>query len=158
MVWGQKLVLVYRQEHKPCLFIICPLPSTPPPRPIHSSWLTCSSLPPIQSPPPPSVHLHSFPVKQKSLPCIPNRKPLKGTVLWDRFQKFWQKFTELGLTKGRGWFLNFLWALKVVTNEKWGGLGSWQVFEDGFGPWRSMFVYFLMLPSSFLRSISVSCL
>jgi hypothetical protein len=24
------------------------------------------------------------------------------------------------------------------------------VFEDGFGPWRSMSVYFLMLPSSFL--------
>jgi hypothetical protein len=32
----------------------------------------------------------------------------KGTVSWDRFQNFWQKFTELGLTKGRGWFLNFL--------------------------------------------------
>ncbi len=30
---------------------------------------------------------------------------LKGTVSWDRFQKFWQKFTALGLTKGRGWFL-----------------------------------------------------
>jgi len=31
----------------------------------------------------------------------------KGTVSWDRFQKFQQKYTELGLTKGRGWFLNF---------------------------------------------------
>ncbi len=31
----------------------------------------------------------------------------KGTVSWDRFQKFWQKFTEPGLTKGRSWFLNF---------------------------------------------------
>ncbi len=29
---------------------------------------------------------------------------LKGTVSWDRFQKFWQQFTALGLTKGRGWF------------------------------------------------------
>jgi len=49
-------------------------------------------------------------------------------------------------------------ALKVVTNEKRGESRSWQVFEDGTGPWRSMSVYFLMLPSSFLRSISVSCL
>ncbi len=32
----------------------------------------------------------------------------KGNVSWDRFQKFWQKCTELGLTKGRGWFLKFL--------------------------------------------------
>ncbi len=32
---------------------------------------------------------------------------LKGTVSWDRFQKFSQKFTEPGLTKGRTWFLNF---------------------------------------------------
>jgi hypothetical protein len=48
--------------------------------------------------------------------------------------------------------------LKVVTNEKRGGSGSWLVFGDGFGPWRSMSVYFLMLPSSFLGSISVSFL
>ncbi len=27
----------------------------------------------------------------------------KGTVSWDRYKKNWQKFTELGLTKGRGW-------------------------------------------------------
>jgi hypothetical protein len=27
---------------------------------------------------------------------------------------------------------------KVVTNEKLGGSGSWLVFEDDFGPWRSM--------------------
>ncbi len=49
-------------------------------------------------------------------------------------------------------------CLKVVTNEKWKGSGSWLVFEDGFGLWRSMSVYFLMLPSSFLGSISVSFL
>ncbi len=29
---------------------------------------------------------------------------LKAVVSWDRFQKFWQKFTELGLCKGRSWF------------------------------------------------------
>jgi hypothetical protein len=29
---------------------------------------------------------------------------IKGTVSWDRLKKFWQKITELGLTKGRGWF------------------------------------------------------
>ncbi len=28
----------------------------------------------------------------------------KGTVLWDKFQKVLQKFTEIGLTEGRGWF------------------------------------------------------
>jgi hypothetical protein len=48
--------------------------------------------------------------------------------------------------------------LKVVGNEKGGGSGGWLLFEDGFRLWRSMSVYFLMLPSSFLRSISVSCL
>jgi hypothetical protein len=32
---------------------------------------------------------------------------LKGTVSWDRFQKCWRKVTDLGLNKGRGWFLNF---------------------------------------------------
>jgi hypothetical protein len=48
------------------------------------------------------------------------RKYLKGTVSWGRFQKYWQKFTELGLTKGRGWFLNFLGApmiLKGLSHE-----------------------------------------
>ncbi len=34
----------------------------------------------------------------------------KGTVSWERFQKFLQKFTETGLTKGPSWFLNFLGA------------------------------------------------
>jgi hypothetical protein len=33
--------------------------------------------------------------------------------------------------------------LKVVTNEKRGRSRSWQVFEYGTGPWRSMSVYFL---------------
>jgi hypothetical protein len=40
--------------------------------------------------------------------------------------------------------------LKVVTNEKWGGSESWQVFEGGTGPWRSMSVYFSMQSSYFL--------
>ncbi len=31
----------------------------------------------------------------------------KGTVSWDRFQKCWWKWTDLGLFKGRGWFFNF---------------------------------------------------
>ncbi len=38
----------------------------------------------------------------------------KGTVSWDRFQKFWQKFTEPGLTKVRSWFLNFLGAPMIL--------------------------------------------
>jgi hypothetical protein len=39
---------------------------------------------------------------------------LKGTVSSDRFQKFWKQFTELDLTKGRGWFLNFLGAPVIL--------------------------------------------
>ncbi len=41
-------------------------------------------------------------------------KLLKGTVTWDRFQKFWQKFTEFCLTKGRSLFLNFLRASMIL--------------------------------------------
>jgi hypothetical protein len=33
-------------------------------------------------------------------------------------------------------------CFKVVINEKRRGSGSWQVFEDGTRPWRSMSVYF----------------
>ncbi len=44
---------------------------------------------------------------------------LKGTVSWDRLQKFWQKFTELDLTMGRGWFLNFLWASMILKCKKY---------------------------------------
>jgi hypothetical protein len=43
------------------------------------------------------------------------------------------------------------YPLKVVGNEKGGGSGGWLLFEDGFRPWRSMSVYFLMLPSYFLE-------
>jgi hypothetical protein len=49
-------------------------------------------------------------------------------------------------------------GLKVVGNEKGGGTGGWLLFKDGSGPWRSMSVCLLMLPSSLLQSISVSCL
>jgi hypothetical protein len=48
--------------------------------------------------------------------------------------------------------------LKVVGNEKGGGLGGWLLFEDSFGPWRSMSVCFLTLLSSFLQRISIICL
>ncbi len=43
----------------------------------------------------------------------------KGTVSWDRFQNFWQKFTELGLTKGHGWFLNFLEPPMILKRKKY---------------------------------------
>ncbi len=48
--------------------------------------------------------------------------------------------------------------LKVVGNEKGGGSGGWLLFEDAFGPWQLMSVYFLILPSSSPQRISVSCL
>ena len=41
----------------------------------------------------------------------------KGTVSWDRFQRFWQKFRELNLTMGRGWFLNFWWVSEKLKNQ-----------------------------------------
>ncbi len=38
--------------------------------------------------------------------------------------------------------LTKLHDLTVVGNEKGGGSGGWLLFEDVFGPWRSMSVYF----------------
>jgi hypothetical protein len=38
----------------------------------------------------------------------------RGTVSCDRFQKFGQKFTELGVTEGCGLFLNFLRASIIL--------------------------------------------
>jgi hypothetical protein len=35
------------------------------------------------------------------------------------FKNFEQKFTELGLTKGRGWFLNFLRAPMILKRKKY---------------------------------------
>ncbi len=55
-------------------------------------------------------------------------------------------------------FFGWTISLKVVENEKGGGSGGWLLLEDAFGPWRSMSVYFLILPSSFPQRISVSCL
>ncbi len=43
----------------------------------------------------------------------------KGTVSWDRFQNFWQKFTKLGRTKGRGGFLNILEAPMILKRKKY---------------------------------------
>ncbi len=36
------------------------------------------------------------------------------------------------------------------------GLRGWQMFIDGFGPWRSISVCFLMLSTSFFQRVSVS--
>ncbi len=48
-------------------------------------------------------------VQRSSRTEIRKRK-IKGTVLWDKFQILCHFFTEIGLTKGRGWFLNFCWG------------------------------------------------
>jgi hypothetical protein len=61
------------------------------------------------------------------------------------------KYLNLLLPFGTG-------LLKVVGNEKIGGSGVWLLLEYGTGPWRSMSVYIFMKLSSFLQSISVSCL
>ncbi len=64
-----------------------------------------------------SLHYHvcNPPLCMYLDPCMwSHRKILqmsKGTVSWDRLKKLWQKFTELGLNKGRGWFFNFLGGL-----------------------------------------------
>ncbi len=44
--------------------------------------------------------------------CVPAHEEIKGTVSWDRLQIFWQKLSEQGLTKGRGWFLKFFMGLR----------------------------------------------
>ncbi len=51
-------------------------------------------------------------------------------------------------------FSTKLGRLKVVDNENGGGSKSRLLLEYGFGPWRSMSVYFLMWPSYFLQHIS----
>jgi hypothetical protein len=64
--------------------------------------------------------------------------------------ELWTSTTHLPATDrcpGRVfWYLQYVFGLltplKVVTNEKLGGSRSWQVFEDGTGPKRSMSVYF----------------
>ncbi len=61
----------------------------------------------------------------------------KGTVSWDRFQKCWQKFTELDLTKGHGWFSNFL---------------------EGSNDFKMLKVYFLRLMPVCVGLKMVSCL
>ncbi len=43
---------------------------------------------------------------------------LKRTVLRDRFRKCWVKLTDLGLDKGRGWFLNFSEAPLIFNRFK----------------------------------------
>ncbi len=43
---------------------------------------------------------------------------LKGTVLRDRFRKCWRKLIDLGLNKGRGWFLNFSEAHLILVEIK----------------------------------------
>ncbi len=43
---------------------------------------------------------------------------VKGTVLRDRFRKCWRKWTDLGLNKGRVWFLNFLEAPLIFNWNK----------------------------------------
>ncbi len=39
---------------------------------------------------------------------------LKGLSHEIDFKKIWQKFTDLDLIKGRGWFLNFLGAPMIL--------------------------------------------
>jgi hypothetical protein len=51
------------------------------------------------------------------------RKKIKG-LSYDRFKKFWQNLTEIGLNKGRRWLLKFseaplifIWNLKGLSHE-----------------------------------------
>ncbi len=40
-------------------------------------------------------------------PAVLSSPSFKETVLWDRFQQCWRKFTDVGLNKCCGWFFNF---------------------------------------------------
>jgi hypothetical protein len=42
----------------------------------------------------------------------------KGTVAWDRFRQYCQNLTDVGLNKGRGWFLNFSEAPLIFSWNK----------------------------------------
>ncbi len=48
---------------------------------------------------------------------------LKGLSQEKDLEKFEKKFTELGLTKGRCWFLNFLGALMFSYHKKFNYCG-----------------------------------
>jgi hypothetical protein len=81
---------------------------------------------------------------------------MKRILLRDLFGNFYQLSL---LYQYNVYSFNFVtFYLKVVGNENEGGSIGSLLFEDGFRPWRSMSVYCLMGPSSFLLSISVSCL
>ncbi len=43
---------------------------------------------------------------------------IKGTLSWDRFRQCWRKLTDVGLNKGRGWFLNFSEAPLIFSWNK----------------------------------------
>ncbi len=53
---------------------------------------------------------------------------------------FWSNISVILSVKCTDFFLRDtqILRLKVVCNEKGGGSGGWLLFEDGFGPWRSM--------------------
>ncbi len=51
-----------------------------------------------------------------------------------------------------------LFTLKVVGNEKLGGLRFLQLLAVGLGPWRSMSIFILNMPFANAKRISVSAL
>ncbi len=60
------------------------------------------------------------------------------------------------------WLLTSLklysYLLKVVGNEKLGGLRFLQLLGIGLGPWRSMSIFILNMPFANAKRISVSAL
>jgi hypothetical protein len=61
-----------------------------------------------------------WPSEMRSYTSINNKLPmLKGLSHEIDFKKCWQKFTELGLSKGRVWFLNYLGASIILKCKKY---------------------------------------
>jgi hypothetical protein len=52
----------------------------------------------------------------------------------------------------------YLYCLKVVGNEKLGGLKFLQLLGIDLGPWRSMSIFILNVPFSIEKRISISAL
>ncbi len=57
-------------------------------------------------------------LKASTLSMPIHRGIFKGTVAWDGFPQCWQKLTDPGLIKCRGWFLNFSEAPLILRWNK----------------------------------------
>ncbi len=68
----------------------------------------------------------------------------------------WKTSKEKKQARCYRWSLHYILYLKVVGNEKKGGLRFLQWLGTSLGPWRSMSIFILNLPFGIEKCISVS--